>query len=224
MAQNYKNDTPTLVTETFINPPQSLSLLVNRRHQEAESPAFLVNPLDLNRSYALPLEQESVHGGRGGLDSRPLIAPATRVKALRLRVLDTVNHSSRFVHLSMFRLNTPLGPLGKSYVTVSNPSGVRKTPKEGPDAAFAETRTKRWVDFNRQPLYIQFEAYPPTPIQSYEFSVPTGVAQPYDAMPRRWVVEGTLDGRTWILYHDQSQEDYMYTQGDTVSFPLTKEI
>jgi hypothetical protein len=218
----------SVILETFINPPKSLSLLVNVPQSKVKE-AFYSPPTTLEPSYALPLEQETVDWRATSFSQ--VISPSTnpspaanRIRMMRFKVLETANPASRFVHMSMFRLNTPLGPLGKPFMTLSNPMSTRRSPKDGPDSAVADTTNLRWVDYNKQPLIIQFNTLPPAPIKSYEISVPTGVANPYDAMPSNWIIEGSFDGKNWFIYDDKSDESVSFKGLNKLTFKLGKEI
>jgi hypothetical protein len=214
----------SVISETFINPSKSLSLLVNVPPPQVKE-AFYSPPETLEPSYALPLEQEAVDWKARSFSQVKSASPAAnRIRMLRFKVLETANPASKFVHMSMFRLNTPLGPLGKPFMTLSNPMSTRRSPKDGPDSAVADTTNLRWVDYNKQPLIIQFNTLPPAPIKSYEFSVPTGVANPYDAMPSNWLLEGSFDGRSWFIYDDQSDTPVSFKGVNQRTFKLSKEI
>ena len=103
--------------------------------------------------------------------------------------------------------------------TLSNPMGSRKNGREGPDALLYDT-SRRWVDYNKQPLLMNIESA--DPIQTYQFFVPA-IAGSQDAVPVRWVLEGSYDGRIWETLHEMS-EPAVFENGMTQRFSLKKQI
>jgi hypothetical protein len=81
--------------------------------------------------------------------------------------------------------------------TASNPGG--NVPIDGPpaDALDGDVFTK-WLDFNKQPLVLDFGA--PVAADGYRFAIAD--YNPRD--PVSWRVEGSKDGATWILLDEKN--------------------
>ncbi len=121
----------------------------------------------------------------------------TRMTWFRFRVLETRDPASKYVTISDFRFYTAAGgPWDMRGVKVSNLGGVRRSPREGPEALL--TPNGRWVDYSKSPLLFRFESRE-SPFIGYRFSPVPGEA---DAAPAKWLLEGSYDGRTWTILHD----------------------
>jgi hypothetical protein len=134
---------------------------------------------------------------------QPLNTQARRIKTIQLRILETYDPKAKFVHMSMFQFHTAVGPVPYSMIRVSNPMGSRRSPADGPEAALTNTPTKRWVDYNKMPILFTFSEYPQEPIIGFQFAFPSH-PNAQDAVPSRWRLEGSYDGRTWEVYHEQN--------------------
>lgn len=213
LGKNYDNDLNGSITlESFVNSPSKESILhkpVNLPVKPRETPS------NFQATYDMPLKQAPIPQTIYTQVDGP-----NRIQYLRFRVLKTVDPVSKFVHMSMLRLLTPMGPLGPAYITISNPMSVRKSGKEGPQALLEGGG--RWVDYTKSPLILRFNSLPPTPIQGYQFSIPTGVPNPVQALPGHWIVEGSYDGRQWKIY-DERIESTFYGQVSPV-YKFAKEI
>jgi len=67
-------------------------------------------------------------------------------------------------------------------------------------------RSKRWVDFNKSELIVQFDTQilPTTPIIGFKFAVPD-VAGGVGALPSKWTLLGSYDKHSWITLHEQTE-------------------
>jgi hypothetical protein len=115
----------------------------------------------------------------------------------RFRVLETRDPASKYVTMSEFHFYTATGsPCDMRSVKVSNLGGVRRSPREGPEALFIPGG--RWVDYSKSPLLFRFETRE-APFIGYRFSPVPGEA---DAAPVKWLLEGSYEGRIWTILHD----------------------
>ena len=102
--------------------------------------------------------------------------------------------------MSNLQFITPIGPLPTKYYKITNPMGIHPYSKTGPEAL--SIPGQRWVNSNMQPLLIKFSALPATIIQGFQFSVPQDRStDPFAALPSRWRVEASYDGRQWEIYN-----------------------
>lgn len=104
-----------------------------------------------------------------------------------------------FVAMSMLRFYTEKGLVPTSSMRLSNPGGSRRNPAEGPDALLANSSSKRWVDYNKQPLLVRIDPLPAEPIVAFRFYIPTV----REGVPTSWILEGSADGRSWAPVHEQ---------------------
>jgi hypothetical protein len=137
-------------------------------------------------------------------DSKPTVAP---LRLLRMKFRETHNPDSRFVHMSRILFHTKNGTIPSECIRITNPQGSRRSPLSKPDALLKSETNRRWVDYNKSELLIQFktDTMPKESITGFQFYIPTGVDNPLDALPSKWILEGSYDGKTWITLHEKTE-------------------
>jgi hypothetical protein len=109
--------------------------------------------------------------------------------------------------MSRLEFHTKSGIVPPECIRISNQQGTRRSGKTGPDALLANTAERRWVDYNKSELLIQFNtgSLPADKIHGYRFYVPTGAdGNSLDSLPAKWTVEGSYDRRNWFPLHEKS--------------------
>ena len=167
------------------------------------TPYFKPDETALEPRYALPLVKQPTLPANTLY--QPLNTQARRIKTMQFRVLETHNPDAKFVHMSMFQFHTSAGPVKSSMVRVSNPMGSRRSPKDSPESLFESTTAAKWVDYNKMPLIFTFIEYPQAPIIGFQFAFPDQKSS-MDALPSRWKMEGSYDGRNWEVYHEKTEK------------------
>jgi hypothetical protein len=124
--------------------------------------------------------------------------------------------------MSNLEFITPLGSLPTKYYKITNPMGIHPYSKTGPEAL--SIPGQRWVNSNRQPLLIKFSTLPATLIEGFQFSVPQSVGiNPFAALPARWRMEASYDGRQWYTYHTADSPEIFSSYVSPV-YKFSKEI
>jgi hypothetical protein len=205
------------IQESFANPTpaplikrQAIVDRVSTTNVQAASPVYLQD------SYALPLQTKPTNTA-ATMPRYEQLESRRRIRTLRFRTLETVDPNSKFVNMSALRFYTAHETVLPT--TLGNPMGSRKNGREGPDALLYDTG-RRWVDYNKQPLLMNLESN--EPVHSYQFFIP-GIAGAQNAVPVRWVLEGSYDGRIWETLHEMS-EPAVFQNGMTERFALKKQI
>ena len=154
-------------------------------------------------AYALPLKEGAASVAATAVTKK--LSP--RIQTIRFKVLETQNPDSPFVHMSRLQFHTKSGIVPPECIRISNPHGSRRSAKHGPDALLATSTDQRYTDYNKSELLIQFnmDKMPTDPIHGFQFYLPTGVANPMDAFPAKWVLEGSYDRRTWFALHEKME-------------------
>jgi len=124
-----------------------------------------------------------------------------------MKFQETHNPDSPFVHMSRLLFHTEKGTIPSECIRVTNPHGSRRSPQNKPDVLLKPATNQRWVDYNKSELLIQFkiDTMPAEPITGFQFYIPTGVPNPVDALPSMWTLEGSYDGKTWIILHEKTE-------------------
>jgi hypothetical protein len=199
-------DTATPIIETFKNPVKSLL-------RDSIFPTFEEQRLPkLEVNYSLPLQTTDVP---------KYSIPERRVQYLRFTVTETRKRDSPIVHMSMLQFITPLGPLPMDTYTISNPMGIHPSSKT--TSIGLNSPTGRWVNLNRNPLLIKFGILPPTLIQGFQFSVPSGVKDSEDAVPSQWLIESSYDGRFWEIF-EETDGSIMFNGNTSPVYRFSKQI
>jgi hypothetical protein len=213
-TKNYLYDPSTyfqpgtaVFTENFQNPTTILDV--------PSEPHFRRRVPRLENSFTLPLQRQ-VHT----VDERMPFHRERRIQYLRFKIIETRDKSD-YVHMSNFKIITPLGALPTTHYKITNPMGIHPIRGSGPDAL--NNPGQRWVCSNRQPLLIKFYTLPATTIQGFQFSAPTGVGNPFDAVPSEWIMEASYDGRLWEVYHETDSPSVFY-EYDSPVYKFFKEI
>ena len=166
-----------------------------------KTPYFKPDETALGPRYALPL----VNTTPANILYQPLNTQARRIKTMKFRVLETHDPDAKFVHMSMFQFHTSAGPMKSSMVRISNPMGSRRSPSDSPERLLESTTRGRWVDYNKMPLIFTFIEYPQAQIIGFQFAFPDTSNQ-MAALPSRWKMEGSYDGRNWETYHEKTEK------------------
>lgn len=166
-----------------------------------KTPYFKPDETTLGPRYALPL----VNTMPMNTLYQPLNTQARRIKTMKFRVLETHDPDAKFVHMSMFQFHTSAGPMNSSMVRISNPMGSRRSPSDSPESLFESTTKARWVDYNKMPLIFTFIEYPQAQIIGFQFAFPD-TPNHMAALPSRWKMEGSYDGRNWEIYHEKAEK------------------
>ena len=166
-----------------------------------KTPYFKPDETALGPRYTLPL----VNTMPMNTLYQPLNTQARRIKTMKFRVLETHDPDAKFVHMSMFQFHTSAGPMNSSMVRISNPMGSRRSPSDSPESLFESTTKARWVDYNKMPLIFTFIEYPQAQIIGFQFAFPDTSNQ-MAALPSRWKMEGSYDGRNWEIYHEKTEK------------------
>ena len=166
-----------------------------------KTPYFKPDETALGPRYALPL----VNTTPANILYQPLNTQARRIKTMKFRVLETYDPDAKFVHMSMFQFHTSAGPMKSSMVRISNPMGSRRSPSDSPERLLESTTRGRWVDYNKMPLIFTFIEYPQAQIIGFQFAFPDTSNQ-MAALPSRWKMEGSYDGRNWETYHEKTEK------------------
>ena len=212
-SKNYVFDPTTysggtsVFTENFQNPTTILDI--------PTEPHFRRRVPRLENSFTLPL-QKQMHT----IDERMPFYKERRIQYLRFKIIETRNKSD-YVHMSNLKILTPLGALPTTHYKITNPMGIHPIKQSGPEAL--NSPGQRWVCSNRQPLLIKFYSLPAAVIQAFQFSVPTCVANPFDAVPSEWIMEASYDGRLWEVYHETDKPSVFY-EYDSPVYKFFKEI
>lgn len=129
-----------------------------------------------------------------------------RMRHLRWKIMETQKPVAPYVHASMLQFHTKAGPIPADAIKISNPLGTRRKPTDAPTALLSGSIKQRWVDYNKSDLLIMLDLtkLPGNPIYGFQFAVPANVENSVDFVPARWVLEGSYDGRTWVVLHDKS--------------------
>jgi hypothetical protein len=147
-----------------------------------------------------------------------------RITTLRFKTLETMDPASRYVTMSMFRLYSATNQLPVKGFKFSNLEGSRRLAAEGPEALLADTPSQRWVDYNKSPLLIRIDGVIDMPeVVGYRFFIPT-VENSRGALPVRWRIEGSYDGRIWETIHDMSREKALYRSDSTTVYKFSTVI
>ena len=133
-------------------------------------------------------------------------ATKKRLRHLRWKIMETQKPSAPYVHASMLQFHTKAGPIPADAVKISNPLGTRRKPTDAPTALLSGSIERRWVDYNKSDLLIMLDLtkLPGNPIYGFQFAVPANVEKSVDFVPARWILEGSYDGRTWVVLHEKS--------------------
>jgi hypothetical protein len=137
----------------------------------------------------------------------------------RLVTLQTRQNFAGMVQLSELVLLDEEGfPVDLTGITVTNPGGSSPSGEEA-FRAFDQNVNTKWLDFNIQPLVVQFPDLTLTTAWAY---VTANDADERD--PVRWLLEGSLDGANWTTVHYQRNSDAVITmdrqtQTQTFVFP-----
>ena len=212
-SKNYLFDPTTysggtsVFTENFQNPTTILDIPTESQ--------FRRRVPRLENSFTLPL-QKQMHT----VDEMMPFYKERRIQYLRFKIIET-RKKSDYVHMSDLKILTPLGALPTTHYKITNPMGIHPIKQSGPDAL--NSPGQRWVCSNRQPLLIKFYTLPAAVIQGFQFSVPTGVANPFDAVPSEWIMEASYDGRLWEVYHETDKPSVFY-EYDSPVYKFFKEI
>lgn len=205
-AQSPAYSTTAAIPESFTNPVQPVALystpepVLPRREPEL---SYVEHAKDvrLQDLYGLPLAATATRTAA----YQELQAAPRRATLLRLTILDTVNSNSKFTHLSNFQLVTTDGAdLPSASVQISNPQGIRNSPREG--LQNLQRPGARWVDYAAEPVLLFQLAPTAAPIRGFRFVAPQLAANQahtrFDALPAEWVFEKSGDGgRTWSPIH-----------------------
>jgi len=166
-----------------------------------KTPYFKPDETALEPRYALPLTDVR----QVNTLYQPLNTQARRIKTMKFCVLETHDPDAKFVHMSMFQFHTSAGPMKSSMVRISNPMGSRRSPSDSPESLLESTTKTRWVDYNKMPLIFTFIEYPQAQIIGFQFAFPD-TSNHMAALPSRWKMEGSYDGRNWEIYHEKAEK------------------
>jgi hypothetical protein len=194
----YTSQTGITTFEGFENPVVKSPLL---EPFVDKTPYFKPDETILAPRYALPL----VNTTPMNMLYQPLNTQARRIKTMKFHVLETHDPDAKFVHMSMFQFHTSAGPMKSSMVRISNPMGSRRSPSDSPESLFESTTKARWVDYNKMPLIFTFIEYPQAQIIGFQFAFPD-TSNHMAALPSRWKMEGSYDGRNWEIYHEKTEK------------------
>jgi hypothetical protein len=186
--------------EGFENPVEKSPLL---ERCVDKTPYFKPDETALAPLYTLPL----VNTMSANTLYQPLNTQARRIKTMKFHVLETYDPDAKFVHMSMFQFHTSVGPMSSSMVRISNPMGSRRSSNDSPERLLESTTNNRWVDNNKMPLIFTFIEYPQAKIIGFQFAFPDTPNQ-MAALPSRWKMEGSYDGRNWEIYHEKTEKAY----------------
>ena len=89
--------------------------------------------------------------------------------------------------------------------TASNPGG-NNPGNEGPERAVDGLRSTKWLDFNQNPLVLNYGS--PITIDNYRWATANDATE---RDPIRWTLEGSANGTTWTLIDDRSNADQSVT-------------
>ena len=98
-----------------------------------------------------------------------------------------------------------------SGATATNPGGSNPTGEEPSKAIDGSTATK-WLDFNIQPLVIDFGSGVRQVVDAFRFCTAN---DEIGRDPLQWVVEGSNDGSVWTALHTQSTNASITTSRTT---------
>jgi hypothetical protein len=137
----------------------------------------------------------------------PKRGTGARIQLLRFTVLETQDDDSPFVHMSMLEFHTSSGMVPSNCIRISNPQGSRRSGKDGPDSLLLSDCSRRWVDYNKSELLIQFktDCLSDDPIYGFRFHMPCVGDEPISSVPAKWVLEGSYDRRSWIVLHRKDE-------------------
>jgi hypothetical protein len=194
----YNSQAGNTAFEGFKNPVAESALL---EPFIDKTPYFKPDETALEPRYALPLSDVR----QVNTLYQPLNTQARRIKTMKFRVLETHDPDAKFVHMSMFQFHTSAGPMKSSMVRISNPMGSRRSPSDSPESLLEPTTKARWVDYNKMPLIFTFIEYPQAQIIGFQFAFPD-TSNHMAALPSRWKMEGSYDGRNWEIYHEKTEK------------------
>ncbi len=142
-------------------------------------------------------------------EPQPLAQP-TRPSWLRVTVLETRNPASKYATMGQIQFETTLGSNMESRdIKVTNFGGSRKSAKEGPDALLDQGSGRFWVDYMKAPLLFRFPDHRP-PIKGFRFTTP-GTLEGNGALPKRFRLENSWDGRVWTPVEEDTRAPADYT-------------
>jgi hypothetical protein len=209
------------VSEGFVSAPSQRTIpLVSK-----PTPMHTISDQrDVDESYILPLNTirpERMYTKPAIVAPHPIQYKA-RIRFLRFRTLETVDPSSKFVAMSYFTLHTRNGIVPFEAYSATNLEGSRKIAREGPDALFAPlSEGRRWVDYNKSPLLIKLDVdvLSEDPIIGYQFYIPV-----LAAAPSKWILEGSMDGRSWHTLHEMRRSPANYLREYSPVYKYSEEI
>jgi len=210
------------ITEGFVSPSRTVPIV------SKPTPVHTVeDQMNVNESYVLPLKGV----GPQRLYTKPAVSrgpdphsiqSTTRIRFLRFRTLSTVDPGSKFVAMSYLTLHTRNGIIPSDALHATNLEGSRRLAREGPEAIFAPwSEGRRWTDYNKSPLLIaiNLDVLPTDPITGYQFYIPV-----LAAAPSQWVVEGSVDGRSWRPVHEMKTVTANYLREYSPVYTFSQEI
>jgi hypothetical protein len=151
------------------------------------------------------------------------LASANQIQILKFKILKTVDPESKFVHMSSLDFVTQAGTAPASSIKLSNLQGSRSSSKEGV-TALLEGPQRRWVDYNKSDILIQFVGSRP-PITGFRFVIPQGIPNALGPMPINWVMYGSYDRKNWITLHEFNGDSLpLINSFATQVFKFSKEI
>jgi len=213
-------------TSSWPTPPSTIPVT-----RIAVVPTAVVEGFDMDRKHhftrpSIPpplfLRQEPLYRNPASV-TPDFITNNRRMSYLRFRTLETMDSASKFVNMSMFRLYSATEPVSTDGFKFSNFEGSRKLASEGPEALLADTTYRRWVDYNKSPLILNINTTDLPEIVGFRFWIPNA-PNSRAAIPGRWLLEGSYDGRSWEILHDMSKEKAEYRNDSTTVYIFSKPI
>jgi hypothetical protein len=210
------------VTEGFVSGPHTVPVV-----SKAAPVHTVADQKKVDESYILPLKAiQPQHlytkpAATRGPTPHPIQYKA-RIRFLRFRTLSTVDPGSKFVAMSYLTLHTRNGIVPSEALHATNLEGSRRVAREGPEAIFAPwSEGRRWTDYNKSPLLIaiNLDVLPAYPITGYQFYIPV-----LAAAPSQWVVEGSMDGRSWQPVHEMKTVTANYLREYSPVYTFSQEI
>jgi hypothetical protein len=137
-------------------------------------------------------------------------AAEPRPSWLRVTVLEMRDPASRYATMGALSFHTPAQEyLDTRTIKVTNFGGSRKSARDGPDALLDHGSGRLWVDYNRAPLLFRFPEERP-PIGGFRYATP-GTLEGNGALPKRFRLEGSWDGRIWTPLEEDTRVPPNYT-------------
>jgi len=127
-----------------------------------------------------------------------------RFQIIRWKIRETYVPTAPYVHASTLEFYTDAGPVPISAMKISNPHGSRSSSTNAPNKLLCMDEGY-WIDYNKSEILIKFnlDLLPANPIYGFRFTVPSKIEKSIDYAPGKWLLEGSYDGRTWVLLHER---------------------